>query len=147
VQELPEVAKDASSTTTTTVLYPASAQAASTLADGLTARGMHVTRLDTYDTVAACWTNEQRQLALQCQVACFASPSAVKAWVTNSAADDSALPLAACIGETSAQACRELGWKEDGIYYPKAPGMDGWMASIQEAAESWLRRRVQEKQQ
>ena len=131
-----------SSAATTRILYPASARAAQTLATGLEARGMQVTRLDTYDTIQATWTQEQQNAATKCQIACFASPSAVKGWLANmNASDGVSRPLAACIGETSANACRDKGWKEADIFYPEAPGMEGWVAAVEQAAESL--RRVQ----
>lgn len=123
----------------TRILYPASVRAAQTLASGLEARGMLVTRLNTYDTVPAQWTPQQRETARQCQIACFASPSAVKSWLVN--VQDSNIdavvsrPLAACIGETSAKACREHGWNESEIFYPHAPGMEAWVEAVGQAAQ------------
>jgi uroporphyrinogen-III synthase len=116
------------------ILYPASTKAADTLADGLTARGMKVTRLNTYDTVTAQWKDDQKLVADSCQIACFASPSSVKGWLTNT--DNNNKVLAACIGETSAQACRNLGWKEEAIFYPEAPGIEGWVEAVEQALQS-----------
>jgi uroporphyrinogen-III synthase len=116
------------------VLYPASAKAKATLAQGLTARGFDVVRLDTYDTVTARWTAAQQDIARQCRVACFASPSSVNGWLQNS--DSNMSVLAACIGETSAQACREEGWPEERIFYPDQPGIAGWVEAVQEATKS-----------
>jgi uroporphyrinogen-III synthase len=126
---------------TTTILYPASEQAQTTLQDGLQDRGsFEVTRLNTYNTVPAVWTLEEMQLARQCHIACFGSPSAVKAWISNQEdnAGDGACKriLAACIGETSATACRNNGWNDSNIFYPKKPGLDGWARAVLEAAES-----------
>lgn len=119
---------------TTTLLYPASAKAANTLEEGLTARGFEVTRLNTYDTETATWTNEQRETAKNVRVACFGSPSAVQGWLLNT--NDNKDVLAACIGETSAKACREHEWPEEGIFYPEKPGILGWANSVKEALES-----------
>eukprot|EP00537_Pseudo-nitzschia_pungens_P000804 CAMPEP_0172375854 /NCGR_PEP_ID=MMETSP1060-20121228/63708_1 /TAXON_ID=37318 /ORGANISM="Pseudo-nitzschia pungens, Strain cf. cingulata" /LENGTH=259 /DNA_ID=CAMNT_0013103141 /DNA_START=160 /DNA_END=939 /DNA_ORIENTATION=- len=117
----------------TSVLYPASAKAKKTLENDLTARGFAVTRLNTYDTVTATWADEQKENSRKVQVACFASPSAVNGWLQNTGGNT--VVLAACIGQTSASACRELGWKENQIFYPEAPGLEGWVEAIQEAIE------------
>ena len=116
------------------VLYPASARAKKTLQDGLMKRGFDVTRLDTYDTVTAVWNDEEQRAAHQARIACFASPSAVTGWLHNS---NGRRVLAACIGETSAQACRENGWGEADIFYPQDnPGMEGWLQAITQASET-----------
>eukprot|EP00170_Pyropia_yezoensis_P005901 contig_24026_g5919 len=65
------------------VLYPASMRAGSGVADGLTARGYAVTRLDAYTTAPAVWGPDAMAAAAQVGVVSFASPSAVKAWVSN----------------------------------------------------------------
>jgi uroporphyrinogen-III synthase len=129
------------------VLYPASAQAKPTIQKGLQdKRGMHVTRLNTYDTVTATWRPEQQECAQRVRIACFASPSAVKGWVQNTMLDNSVEPqkpqqvvLAACIGETSALECQEQGWRDDQIFYPEKPGIDGWVESIGQAIDSLQR--------
>lgn len=115
----------------TTLLYPASARAKDTLESGLTARGFDVTRLNTYDTVTADWSDEFKQAASQVQVACFASPSSVKGWLKNTENNNNV--LAACIGVTSATACKELGWEESKIFFPEDPGLEGWVESIRYA--------------
>ncbi|CAB9512260.1 Uroporphyrinogen-III Synthase [Seminavis robusta] len=130
VKELPAV-------TSTRVLYPASARAQTTLQDGLAARGFKVTRLNTYDTVTAMWTDEQTKLAAKTQIVCVASPSSIKGWLANSNASSPPFSFAAaCIGETSAKACRELGFEEDQIFYPDKPGIPGWVQAVQEALEA-----------
>jgi uroporphyrinogen-III synthase len=117
-----------------TVLYPASAQAAVTLPEGLTARGFDVTRLDTYDTVAAAWTGAEKGLVSSVQVACFGSPSAVSGWLENTNSNTNV--MAACIGETSAAACRVHGWAQDHVFFPDKPGLQGWAAAIEAAVDS-----------
>lgn len=119
---------------TTTLLYPASAKAATTLEDGLSGRGFAVTRLNTYDTVNATWNDSQRKVAKSVKVACFGSPSAVQGWMLNT--DNDKGVLAACIGETSAKACRQNDWPESRIYFPEKPGIAGWAASVKKALES-----------
>mmetsp|Transcript_4873 Transcript_4873/g.12392 ORF Transcript_4873/g.12392 Transcript_4873/m.12392 type:complete len:385 (-) Transcript_4873:535-1689(-) len=123
----------------TTVLYPASARAQNTLEDGLTNRGCFaVTRLNTYDTVTATWDDDQQNMMIgsspdHTQIACFASPSSIKGWLLNTNNNNGV--YAACIGETSAKACRELGWDEERIFSPDKPGLDGWISAIEEATE------------
>jgi uroporphyrinogen-III synthase len=128
VQELPKNQAAA------TVLYPASARAETTLQDGLAERDFAVTRLNTYDTVTATWTDEQKSKAAQAKIVCVASPSSIKGWLANTHGEPAF--LVACIGETSAQACRKLGIAEDQIFFPEKPGIPGWADSIQYALES-----------
>jgi uroporphyrinogen-III synthase len=118
----------------TTVLYPASAKAATTLQEGLLARGFSVTRLNTYDTITATWSEEEQAMASTTQIACFGSPSAVEAWLQNT--NNNKNVLAACIGETSADACRKLDFSEEHIFYPEKPGVPGWASAVMEAMES-----------
>lgn len=134
--ELPLADAAGSEGRATTLLYPASAKAQDTLQNGLEARGFSVTRLDTYDTVPATWTAEQLSLAASANIACFASPSAIKAWLKNTASIDAPRAIAACIGETSASACRKNEWEESSIFYPEKPGVDGWASAVVDALES-----------
>lgn len=128
VKELP------ASGETTRLLYPASAKAASTLEDGFTERGFDVTRLNTYDTVTAIWNDKQKDTSKRVHVACFGSPSSVDGWLLNT--DNSKKVLAACIGETSAKACRKHKWPEEKIFYPEKPGIVGWSKAVKEALET-----------
>ena len=123
----------------TTLIYPASVKAQDTLQHGLEERCFSVTRLNTYDTVPASWTTEQLSIAASASVACFASPSAVKAWLKNTATIDGPRAIAACIGETSASACRRNNWDENAIFYPEKPGVDGWASAAVKAMESFPR--------
>lgn len=117
----------------TSVLYPASAKAKNTLQDGLTERGFTVTRLNTYNTVTATWGDDQKEFSDKVQVACFASPSAIKGWLENT--KNNTKVFAACIGETSAAACRKSGWDENQIFFPENPSSDGWVKAIHKAIE------------
>ena len=58
--ELPDLLAASSSGRGCRVLYPASAKAATTLQDGLAARGFKVARLDTYSTEPSCWRGRLR---------------------------------------------------------------------------------------
>ena len=109
------------------VLYPASAKAAKHVEDGLSARGFEVVRLNTYDTVSASWTDEQRQLGQDATVVALASPSATQIWAERLGTQHAA----ACIGETSAQACREAGFSQ--VFFPESPGLEGWANSVEQA--------------
>lgn len=135
VKELPpsKVADDEGRATT--VFYPASAKAQDTLQTGLEERGFNVLRLDTYDTVPASWNAEQILLAQSVTVACFASPSAVKAWLENTADFETPRALASCIGETSATACKKHNWEEVNIFFPEKPGVDGWAMAVVDALQ------------
>jgi uroporphyrinogen-III synthase len=118
----------------TTVLYPASAKAQSTLQDGLNARGFKVSRFNTYDTVTATWDSDEQEIAQTVHVACFGSPSSINGWLENTSNNKEV--LAACIGETSAEACRKHEWPESKIFYPEMPGISGWAASVKQALET-----------
>ncbi|KAL7546501.1 hypothetical protein ACHAWF_009864 [Thalassiosira exigua] len=135
VKELPTSEKATEMGRPTTVFYPASAKAADTLQNGLEARGFDVLRLNTYDTVPASWNEEQIILAQSARVACFASPSAVTAWLANTDNLETPRALACCIGETSAKACRENQWEDRNIFYPEKPGVEGWAISVADALE------------
>jgi uroporphyrinogen-III synthase len=100
----------------TTLLYLASVRAQDTLESGLMARGFAVTRLNTYDTITATWSEEQKEKAKKVKVACFASPSSIKEWLSNTG--DSKDVTAACIGETSANAYRGHSWSESQFSFP-----------------------------
>lgn len=135
VDELPLSVAAADQGRPTTVLYPASTKAQDTLQSGLEERGFSVLRLNTYDTVTASWTADQTSLAQSTNVVCFASPSAVKSWLVNTACFDTPRPMASCIGETSANACRKNEWEENDIFFPEKPGVDGWAFAVADALE------------
>lgn len=120
------------------VLYPASKKAATTLEEGLEARGATVVRLNTYSTE----TVESLDLELVAQavsadVVTFGSPTAVRAWVDLCGAalydrltrvPGALQPAYVCIGETSAEACAECELPD--VFYPENPGMDGWAETV-----------------
>ena len=115
-------------------LYPASCRAPGTVANGLADRGFQVVRLNTYDTVTATWDAECKQVSQNCQIACFASPSSIRGWLSNTNHNNSV--MAACIGKTSASACQELGWDESCIFFSSgSPGIEGWVEAIRDALD------------
>ena len=135
VEELPPSIVAVEEGRATTVFYPASAKAQDTLQIGLEERGFSVLRFNTYDTVTASWNADQASLAQFATVACFASPSAVKAWLKNTSQLETPRALASCIGETSASACRKNEWEENNIFFPEKPGVDGWAIAVADALE------------
>lgn len=151
----------------TRVLYPASAKAADTIQKHLETKrkdaSFQVTRLNTYDTVAAVLDKTILLEFIQpsatessysttphtpTNIACFGSPSAVEAWLQNvdSVIHSNAYPingnvLAVCIGQTTATACQESKrWSPSEIFYPiKNPGIEGWAESCISAIQYILR--------
>lgn len=120
VKELPNPTPGES----TSVLYPASSKAGVTLQEGLEKRGYAVTRLNTYSTEPATWTEANFEAAKAARVVTFASPSAVKVWAERMGTD---APVA-CIGETSAAASKRAGFEN--VEWPESPGMEGWVAAV-----------------
>mmetsp|Transcript_11037 Transcript_11037/g.22005 ORF Transcript_11037/g.22005 Transcript_11037/m.22005 type:complete len:292 (-) Transcript_11037:36-911(-) len=119
------------------ILYPCSARAGNDLVESLSTRGYRVTRLNTYDTVPAVWTEAEKSLSSFIQIATFASPSAVQGWLNEAG---SLPPLAACIGETSARACMNYMDSEQ-IFYPEKPGLPGWIDATMQAIDKAESRR------
>ncbi|PKI44749.1 uroporphyrinogen-III synthase, chloroplastic isoform X1 [Punica granatum] len=115
-----------------TVLYPASAKASNEIEEGLSGRGFHVTRLNTYTTIPVHHVDQEvLEEAISVPVLAVASPSAVKAWISIISQPDHWTNSVACIGETTALAAKRLGLQK--VYYPKRPGLEGWVGSILEA--------------
>lgn len=120
------------------ILYPASKKAATTLQDGLEARGATVVRLNTYSTESVrSLRDEDIAEAVCADVVTFGSPSAVHAWIElcgaalyeRLSADSRALqPAYVCIGETSAEACANCELPD--VFYPENPGMEGWAETV-----------------
>ncbi|CAL9079510.1 unnamed protein product [Musa textilis] len=114
------------------VLYPASVKAGSEIEEGLSARGFDIIRLNSYNTVSATDVDETiLAFALSTPVVAVASPSAVRAWVKLIREPENWDNSVACIGETTGLAAKRLGLKN--VYYPKNPGLEGWVDSILEA--------------
>ncbi|KAG2554246.1 hypothetical protein PVAP13_9KG649700 [Panicum virgatum] len=120
------------SESTCKVLYPASAKASREIQEGLSDRGFHVTRLNTYTTVPVEDVEPLTlKLAISAPVVAVASPSTLKAWLKLISKVDCWNNSIACIGETTGTAAKKLGLKS--VYYPTTPGLEGWVESVLEA--------------
>ncbi|KAI4375022.1 hypothetical protein MLD38_012941 [Melastoma candidum] len=116
------------------VLYPASAKAGNEIEEGLINRGFHVTRLNTYTTVPVDHVEPKvLEEALSAPVVAVASPSALRAWANLISDPRLWSHSLACIGETTASGAKKLGFAK--VFYPKFPGLEGWVTSILEALE------------
>ncbi|GBG72605.1 hypothetical protein CBR_g12178 [Chara braunii] len=117
------------------VLYPASVKASHELEEGLAKRGFAVTRLNTYSTETVRQLDRDRfARAVRSPVITFASPTAVRAWISHVAdAQCEWDGVAACIGSTTAEAAMRAGVKR--VVYPTSPGMNGWVDVIMQALQ------------
>ena len=114
------------------VLYPTSAIAENVMQSGLEERGFVVTRLNTYDTVEATWSEEELSEAKDCDIVAFASPSAVRTWANRCGARF----VAVTIGPTSAKAATSLDFKE--VLYPDgSKGVEAWAKLVISAVEDF----------
>ncbi|KAL4559520.1 hypothetical protein LXL04_031660 [Taraxacum kok-saghyz] len=114
------------------VLYPASEKASHDIENGLSNRGFHVTRLNTYTTESVEYVDQMiLEQALSSSVVAVASPSAIRAWMNLVSESDRWHGSVACIGETTASAAKRMGLKN--VYYPSSPGLQGWVDSIIDA--------------
>ncbi|CAH1412508.1 unnamed protein product [Lactuca virosa] len=78
--------------------------------EGLSKRGFHITRLNTYTTEPVQHVDQTiLQQTLSASVVAVASPSAVGAWVDLLPEPQAWEGYVACIGETTASAARKLG--------------------------------------
>jgi len=113
------------------VLYPASAKAKTTLQDGLEARGFKVTRLNAYDTrPVSSVSTEALEQALEADCITVASPSALKAWLTIAGNHPSHMKVA-CIGQTSYNACKNLGMDMTLVFAPETnPGVESMVETV-----------------
>ena len=107
-----------------TVVYPASALAADTVETGLQGRGFVTRRINTYTTVPATWSKAEWQRAGDAEVVTFASPSAVRVWADRVGTGATAV----CIGETSADEARRLGFER--VHCPEQPGVATWADAV-----------------
>ncbi|KAK4795459.1 hypothetical protein SAY86_013453 [Trapa natans] len=115
-----------------TVLYPASVKASNEIEEGLSSRGFHVMRLDTYTTIHVHHLDQEvLEETMSVPVLAVASPSAVKAWVNIIPDPDCWNNSIACIGETTALVAKRLGLQR--VFYPENPSLEGWVDSILEA--------------
>jgi uroporphyrinogen-III synthase len=114
-----------------TVLYPASLLATSTVPHGLAGKGYVVERLNTYSTRMTEWSDGELSDVERVDIVTFAAPSAVKSWVKKAGVDAS--KRVACIGETSAAAARNFGFDGSNVFYPEKPGLSGWVEAVAKA--------------
>lgn len=115
----------------TNVLFPCSELADHRMKDRLAARGITVTRLDTYTTAPVKhWTKAMTELGRSCTIATFASPSAAQCWAQRIGTDAKAV----VIGPTTEAEARRLGFKE--VYSPPGPsgGLEPFAKLIREVA-------------
>lgn len=93
-------------------------------------RGIEISRLDTYTTVPARWSEQALENARNVQVTTFASPSAVKYWVKKVGTSAKAV----AIGATTARAARIAGFKQ--VYCPagKSQGIEPFIELIRDVA-------------
>ena len=72
----------------------------------------------------------QTLLAENAAAVALASPSATEVWAKLMGTRHPA----ACIGETSADACRKAGFSR--VFFPEMPGLDGWADAVEQALAS-----------
>jgi uroporphyrinogen-III synthase len=109
------------------ILYPSSAKASNEIEKRLRSRvtELEFIRMNTYDTVEAIWTSTELEIARkQIDIVTFASPSAVQVWVQRVGNHQAAV----CIGETSATAAKQAGFKN--VSAPQSPGLEAWMSTL-----------------
>ena len=117
------------------VLFPSSALAENTIAEGLAERGLRTQRIDTYTTVPADWAPADLARAKAARLVTFGSPSAVRVWAERVGTAAAAV----CIGETTAAEARICGFAE--VVAPASPGRnrkaltEAWAACCAEAVE------------
>lgn len=117
------------------VLFPASALAENTIAEGLADRGIRTTRIDTYTTVPADWAAADLTRAKAARLVTFGSPSAVRVWAERVGTAAAAV----CIGETTAAEARKCGFED--VVAPTSPGRqrnaltEAWAACCADALE------------
>ncbi|KAI3807240.1 hypothetical protein L1987_23165 [Smallanthus sonchifolius] len=92
--------------------------------EGLSKRGFHVIRLNTYTTETVQHVDQMIwEQALSASVIAVASPSAIRSWVNLVSGSDWWCGSVACIGETTASAAIRMGLRN--VYYPSRPGPQG----------------------
>lgn len=90
-----------------------------------------MTRLNTYSTVPAIWTESQQILARSVDIVTFASPSAVKIWSEKVGTKFTAV----VIGPSSAKAANTCGYQR--VVSPEgSKGLGAWADTIKSAVLS-----------
>lgn len=100
------------------VLFPSSALAADSIADGLAARRIRTRRINTYTTAPAEWSVADLARAQAARFVTFGSPSAVRVWTERVGTAAAAV----CVGETTAAMARECGFGR--VIVPSRPEGD-----------------------
>ena len=113
------------------ILLPVSDRAAETVERGLSGRGACIDRVIAYRTVATSGEGLGERLDAGVDVAVFASPSAVEAFVGAAGAPARAVP-AAVIGPTTAEAARAAGLTVLAVAQPST--VEGLLAAL---ASAW----------
>ena len=113
------------------ILLPVSDRAAETVERGLSARGARVDRVIAYRTVATSGEGLAQRLRAGVDVAVFASPSAVEAFVGAAGAPGRAVPAAA-IGPNTSEAARAAGLTVLAVAQPST--VEGLLAAL---ASAW----------
>ena len=112
-QSLIEVFVDRADGTSGRVLYPCADRAASTIPDGLSAKGWTVDRVEAYRTVALEVADPALlAAAAEADAVTFTASSSVRAYLGLRTTDGRPVPVppyVACIGPTTADTARELG--------------------------------------
>lgn len=93
------------------------------LEEGLGARGVEVERLEVYATRERELSPEELALLERAQVVAFFSPSAARAYARKTPRR----PKAACIGPSTAEEARRLGFS---VWEAAEPGLEGLFQAI-----------------
>jgi len=93
------------------------------LEEGLWARGVAVERLEVYATRERVLSPEELALLERAQVVAFFSPSAARAYALKTPRR----PKAACIGPSTAEEARQLGFA---VWEAPKPGLEGLFQAI-----------------
>ncbi|GGM95914.1 uroporphyrinogen III methyltransferase [Thermus composti] len=105
------------------VLFVAGDLAGKDLEEGLRARGVRVERLEVYATRERPLSPGEKALLERAQVVAFFSPSGVRAFARHTPRR----PVAACIGPSTGEEARRLGFP---VVEAESPGLEGLFGAI-----------------
>eukprot|EP00656_Telonema_subtile_P007032 TRINITY_DN13284_c0_g1_i2.p1 TRINITY_DN13284_c0_g1~~TRINITY_DN13284_c0_g1_i2.p1 ORF type:complete len:347 (+),score=52.37 TRINITY_DN13284_c0_g1_i2:150-1190(+) len=134
VEQLAELFPSVAPLAPRSVLWPTTEKASSLLEDRLCSKGYSVNRLNVYNTKPAdeLWDAVEHQKATRAGIVAFASPSAVRVWVSKLGT----AATAACIGKgCTAKAASEEGF--DRVVCAGEPGVAGLVRAILEASRQF----------